>query len=84
MLYSPQLSAAEAQQAYYGNATTTRLQSIKSQVDPTNTFSFPQAIEKVLVPEGTAQSMTRRGATPYAAQLGVVAALLLDTLLPVV
>ena len=40
---SPQLSAAQAHQDYYGSAIT-RLQSIKSQVDPGNTFSFPQAI----------------------------------------
>jgi hypothetical protein len=76
MLCSPQLSAAEAQQVYYGNATTTRLQNIKSQVDPMNTFSFPQAIEKVLIPDGVAQSAARRSAAPYTAQLGVVAALL--------
>ena len=49
-----------------------------------NTFSFPQAIEKVLVPDGAVHSAARRGAAPYAAQLGVVAALLLDALLPVV
>ena len=88
MVCSPQLSAAEAQQVYYGNSTTTRLQNIKSQVDPKNTFSFPQAIENAVVPEGTGQgtghSAARRGATPYATQLGVVAALLLDVLFRVV
>ena len=71
MLCSPQLSAVEAQQVYYGNSTTTRLQNIKSQVDPTNLFSFPQAIETALVPEVSTQS-----AAPYAAQLGVVSILL--------
>ena len=76
MFCSPQLSAAEAQQVYYGNATTTRLQNIKSQVDPMNLFSFPQAIETVLVPESSTQSAARRGAAPYTAQLGVVSALL--------
>ena len=78
MFCSPQLSAAEAQQVYYGNATRTRLQNIKSQVDPTNLFSFPQAIEPALVPESSTstQSAARRGAAPYAAQLGVVSALL--------
>jgi len=39
----PQLSAAAAHTAYYGNALT-RLQSIKSTLDPNNVFSFPQAI----------------------------------------
>ena len=63
MLCSPQLSAAEAQQVYYGNFTTTRLQNIKSQVDPTNLFSFPQAIETLLIPEGSTQSATGRGST---------------------
>ncbi|KIM85891.1 Glucooligosaccharide oxidase [Piloderma croceum F 1598] len=72
----PQLSAAEAQKVYYGNATITRLQNIKSQVDPTNLFSFPQAIETVLVPESSTKSAARRGAAPSAAQLGVVSALL--------
>jgi hypothetical protein len=79
MLCSPQLSAAEAQQVYYGNTTTTRLQNIKSQIDPSNTFSFPQAItgKNVVVPEGMAQSGAWRSVAPYAPQLGVVAALLL-------
>jgi len=84
MACSPQLSAAEAQQVYYGNATTMRLQNIKSQVDPSNTFSFPQAIENAPVPGGAGHSVARRSATPYGAQLGVVAVLLLNVLLPVI
>jgi len=40
----PQLSAANAHSVYYGNATTARLVTIKSQLDPHHVFSFPQAI----------------------------------------
>jgi hypothetical protein len=39
----PQLSAADAHKAYYAD-NLPRLQSIKTSVDPDNTFSFPQAI----------------------------------------
>ncbi|KIM75058.1 hypothetical protein PILCRDRAFT_687049 [Piloderma croceum F 1598] len=57
MLCSLQLSAAEAQQEMPQQRD---YKISKSQVDPTNLFSFPQAIEKVLVPESAAQSAARR------------------------